>query len=61
MKYGEIDVLFNGMPMTLDEPITVNGARLKKVNSNMRHTSMPVYCGYARVTGMFQCAVEYGR
>lgn len=46
MKYGEIDVLFSGMPMTLDEPITVNGSRLKKVDSNMRFTSMPIYCGY---------------
>lgn len=46
MKYGEIDILFSGMPMTLNESITVNGARLKKVNSNMKHTSMPIYCGY---------------
>ena len=46
MMYGEIDVLFSGMPMTLDKPITVNGSRLKQVDSNMRHTSMPIYCGY---------------
>lgn len=43
---GNIDVLFSGMPMTLDKPITINGVRLKKVESNMRNTSMPVYCGY---------------
>jgi len=46
MKYGEIDVLFSGMPMTLENPISIAGSRLKKVESNMRHTSMPIYCGY---------------
>ena len=46
MKYGEIDILFSGMPMTLDKQISIAGSRLKTVESNMRYTSMPIYCGY---------------
>jgi hypothetical protein len=46
LKYGEIDMLFSGMPMTVNMPIKMNGVRLKTVKSNMRYTSMPVYCGY---------------
>ena len=46
LKYGEIDILFSGMPMTLNKPIEMSGVRLKMVKSNMRHTTMPMYCGY---------------
>jgi hypothetical protein len=44
--YTSIDILFSGMPMTLDGSIQITGVRLQTVKANIRYTSMPVYYGY---------------
>lgn len=45
-SYGNIDILFSGIPMTKKKKITFNGILLKSTSQFLNYSTVPVYCMY---------------
>jgi len=46
-SYGNIDILFSGIPMVKKKKkMTVNGILLKSTSQFLNYSTMPIYCMY---------------